>query len=370
MKKYMLVVLTALLLTACSNQVVEEADPPVDKVESIEMQEPIPTMEHRIEFKSGEAIGFNEMELVIYRDDEYLKLEIEPEVMEKYIELLNETSITDNNPDTISKDTNPISILLDKEVDFTFYKVEANPNDGLFYYRTTYGDSFHITSSEDLYDKILEIEIEHQAAKKFNSDYFPLKDSDLIVFVAEPLEEFFEDDKYILLASVINTNYSFKDGIFTEESGLMMSMELQYIESDGILKFSKFVLPEDGSQYSDSLLRMARNNEEIYRKLTDSSNTFSAKYDEIMWKLRSLAEKNGLENYRHELENIPGYTGEVLQITSGPNHIDGTVEVALKEDYDRAKKNEEGVNWPHCNGIIYHSQTGIAVNTIIDYFGE
>lgn len=43
------------------------------------------------------------------------------------------------------------------------------------------------------------------------------------------VKDFFEDGKLIFLASVNNANYSYKDGIFNQDSGYLIPMEFQYI---------------------------------------------------------------------------------------------------------------------------------------------
>lgn len=182
------------------------------------------------------------------------------------------------------------------------------------------------------------------------------------------VKDFFEDGKLIFLASVNNANYSYKDGIFNQDSGYLIPMEFQYIlDEDKNFVFDKKIEAEDGSKNGPSIEKMARGDKMTFDNLL-LANINKEIYDSLMEDLFYVAKEKGLKDFTHKLEEIPGYEKDVVYIEKGPRHIDGTVEIAKKKDYEEAKNNFGKENWSYCEGIIYHKDTGIAVKTIIDYF--
>lgn len=182
------------------------------------------------------------------------------------------------------------------------------------------------------------------------------------------VKDFFEDGKLIFLASVKNANYSYQDGIFNEESGYLIPMEFQYIlNEDKNFVFDKKIEAEDGSKNGPSIEKMARGDKKTFDNLL-LANINKEIYDSLMEDLFYVAKEKGLKDFTHKLEEIPGYEKDVIYIEKGPRHLDGTVEIVKKKDYEEAKNNFGKENWPHCDGILYHKKTGIAVKWTVDYF--
>lgn len=182
------------------------------------------------------------------------------------------------------------------------------------------------------------------------------------------VKDFFEDGKLIFLVSVNNANYSYKDGIFNQDSGYLIPMEFQYIlDEDKNFVFDKKIEAEDGSKNGPSIEKMARGDKMTFDNLL-LANINKEIYDSLMEDLFYVAKEKGLKDFTHKLEEIPGYEKDVVYIENGPRHIDGTVEITKKKDYEEAKNNFGKENWSYCEGIIYHKDTGIAVKGIIDYF--
>ena len=182
------------------------------------------------------------------------------------------------------------------------------------------------------------------------------------------VKDFFEDGKLIFLASVKNANYSYQDGIFNEESGYLIPMEFQYVlNEDKNFVFDKKIEAEDGSHYGPSIEKMARGDKMTFDNLL-LTNINKEIYDSLMEDLFYVAKEKGLKDFTHKLEEIPGYEKDVVYIEKGPRHLDGTVEIVKKKDYEEAKKKVGKENWTYCEGVVYHKDTGIAVKTIIDYF--
>lgn len=182
------------------------------------------------------------------------------------------------------------------------------------------------------------------------------------------VKDFFEDGKLIFLASVKNANYSYQDGIFNEESGYLIPMEFQYIlDEDKNFVFDKKIEAEDGSRNGPSIEKMARGDKMTFDNLL-LANINKEIYDSLMEDLFYVAKEKGLKDFTHKLEEIPGYEKDVIYIEKGPRHLEGTVEIVKKKDYEEAKKKVGKENWTYCEGILYHEKTGIAVRGIIDYF--
>lgn len=182
------------------------------------------------------------------------------------------------------------------------------------------------------------------------------------------VKDFFEDGKLIFLASVKNANYSYQDGIFNEESGYLIPMEFQYIlDEDKNFVFDKKIEAEDGSRNGPSIEKMARGDKMTFDNLL-LANISKEIYDSLMEDLFYVAQEKGLKDFTHKLEEIPGYEKDVIYIEKGPRHLDGTVEIVKKKDYEEAKKKVGKENWTYCEGVVYHKDTGIAVKGIIDYF--
>lgn len=181
------------------------------------------------------------------------------------------------------------------------------------------------------------------------------------------VKDFFEDGKLIFLASIKNSNFSFKDGIFKEESGYTTPVEIRYVlDNNKNFAFDEKIEAMDGAGYGPSIKKMARDDQAIYDVFLDDRS--GKDYDKLMEDLLYVAEEKGLDNFTHKLEEIPGYEKDVIYIKDGPNHIPGTIEIAKKKDYEEAKNSVGKVNWSYCEGIVYHEKTGIAVKGIIDYF--
>ena len=182
------------------------------------------------------------------------------------------------------------------------------------------------------------------------------------------VKDFFEDGKLIFLASVKNANYSYKDGIFNQDSGYLVPMEFQYIlDEDKNFVFDKKIEAEDGSRNGPSIEKMARGDKITFDNLL-LANINKEIYDSLMEDLFYVAKEKGLKDFTHKLEEIPGYEKDVIYIEKGPRHLDGTVEIVKKKDYEEAKKKVGKENWTYCEGVVYHKDTGIAVKGIIDYF--
>ena len=191
---------------------------------------------------------------------------------------------------------------------------------------------------------------------------------DYQIYYTNLVKDFFEGGKLVFLAIVANENYSYKNGIFNQESGYTTHVEIRYVlNDDKNFVFDEKIEAMDGAGYGPSIEKMARGDDDISGKLMFSDRR-KEHYDRLMEELFYKAQESGLKDFTHKLEKIPGYEKDVVYIEKGPNHYPGTIEIAKKKDYEEAKKKVGTENWPHCDGVVYHKDTGIAVKGIIDYF--
>ena len=386
MKKYILIILSIFILTSCNKTEVKEKVETETSQEEIVKDTTLEEKKYSFELQNGEKVDFDEMKIFVLAQDirisavslDKFKLEILDEDISDYINLLS-TLNYDNSKDSLESafDEETVVIYLDEDKKIEMIESKPYNEDNSYYYNYFENDEFKsvLTSEIDMKSKIFEIEIENRIKTDFTKGWFTEENNPLKIYSVKLVDRFYEGFNLILLSNVFNENFSFSDGIFNGESGFASPMELRYEftpdkekSQDKSFEFSEFIQTEDGSGFAPSLEKMSRGNSEIYDILMSSQNSYSKNYDKIMNRLFYLATKNGLENFSHKIEEVPGYESDVIYIESGPNHIDGTVEIAKRDEYEKAKKNEEGANWPHCEGVIYHKETGIAVKTFVDYF--
>lgn len=226
------------------------------------------------------------------------------------------------------------------------------------------GNSEILESKDNLRDRALGLLLSNQV-QNIESMKNP---GDYQIYYTHLVKDFFEDGKLIFLATVVNQNYSYKNGIFDLESGYTVPMEIRYVlDKDKNFVFDERIEAQDGAGYGPSVKKMARGDDAISDKLMFAGEV-KENYDSLMEELFYLAQEKGLKDFTHKLEEIPGYEKDVVYIEKGPNHIPGTIEIAKKKDYEEAKEKVGKENWTYCEGVVYHKATGIAVKGIIDYF--
>ena len=244
-------------------------------------------------------------------------------------------------------------------------KLARESQDNIFHNEEFTDDQSKILESkENLRNRALELLLSNQV-----QNVETMKNpGDYQIYCTHLVKDFFEDGKLIFLSSVINANYSYNNGIFNEASGYTTPMEINYVlDDDKNFVFDEKIEAQDGAGYGPSIKKMARDDEDIYGELMFSDRR-KDHYDKLMEELFYKAQEKGLKDFSHKLEEVPGYEKDVVYIDKGPSHIPGTIEIAKKKDYEEAKKEMGKENWPHCDGILYHEKTGIAVKWTVDYF--
>lgn len=174
-------------------------------------------------------------------------------------------------------------------------------------------------------------------------------------------------DKLTLLLSYAELAYIYEDHVFTNTAGMQMPLKLVYEKKGDDYELKEKISPEDGEGYEDSLLKMVDGDKNLAQEI--ASDGMIGSFGEIMKDLYKKAEEAGLKDFTLDLDNVPGYPkDESLFIEDVPNEPKNTIAIVNKEEYEKAKKNEDNSNWPHIEGLLYHKDTKIAVKSIIDDF--
>lgn len=194
-----------------------------------------------------------------------------------------------------------------------------------------------------------------------------LVEGDLIVQDVSIYKAVVDGDKLSLLVSYVELGYTYKDQVFENTAGMLMPLKLIYVKNGDDYELKEKINAEDGEGYFDSLVKMADGDKELAQKVAGPG--INERYDYIMKELYKKAEEAGLKDFELDLDNAPGYPkDESLFIEDVPNEPKNTIAIVNKEEYEKAKKNEDNVNWPHVEGLLYHKDTKIAVKSIIDDF--
>lgn len=181
------------------------------------------------------------------------------------------------------------------------------------------------------------------------------------------------DNKYNIYTNIIEMGYSFDNGIFANESGGLYPRKYELNESKEI---ENIIDAEDGAYFSDSILEMADNDKELAEKLMGSQDSFNNKYDELMAELKKSAEKEGLENMVHKIEEIPGYEKSLgVEYIEDDKNPKGVISVIKTEDYEKLQEerktivpsDQPGTHWVYAPCVLFHEETGICVEGILDY---
>ncbi len=228
-------------------------------------------------------------------------------------------------------------------------------------------------------DKVKE-EIEVQSDEEFveiireDIKYGEEKENNLIPAIVVDIVKLEEiDNKYNIYTNIIEMGYSFDNGIFANESGAIYPRKYELNESKEI---ENIIDAEDGAYFSESILEMVDNDKELAEELLGSQGSFNNKYDELMAELKKSAEKEGLENIFHKIEEIPGYEKSLgVEYIEDDKNPKGVISVIKTEDYEKlqeerktiAPSDQPGTHWVYAPCVLFHEETGICVEGILDY---
>lgn len=194
-----------------------------------------------------------------------------------------------------------------------------------------------------------------------------LIEGDLIVQDVSIYKAVEDGDKLSLLVSYAELGYIYKDQVFENTAGMLMPLKLIYEKNGDDYELKERMNAEDGEGYFDSLVKMADGDKELAQKVAGPG--INERYDYIMKDLYKKAEEEGLKDFELDLDNAPGYPkDESLFLEDVPNEPKNTIAIVNKEEYEKAKKNEDNESWPHVEGLVYDKGTKLAIKSIIDDF--
>ena len=162
--------------------------------------------------------------------------------------------------------------------------------------------------------------------------------------------------------------YSFSNGIFKSEAG---SARPNRYDIDNNMKIVYKFEPEDGGEYSKSVLEMTENNREIADKLWDNERNIDFINKVEMEELKKSALERDLKNFTYDIKDIPNYNEDVTYVDKNENQI----YIIKNQDYEKLQEERknivpddvEGVHWVYKECIIYDKKARICVEGIIDY---
>ncbi len=179
--------------------------------------------------------------------------------------------------------------------------------------------------------------------------------------IVEYGDKFVENNKVNFLAHINITGFKFKDGVFEHGTGSSGPKEFVYEKNPNNekYKFKEIIEPLDGELFPESLKKMTRNNDELYKKVSHTSKSNEEIYHIEMDKLNTLAEKSNLKNYRHSLKSIPGYEKDVRYLESGTDYFKDSVNLMKNAEFKRMNTDADSLNL--YDAIRYDKRTGIAL---------
>lgn len=194
-----------------------------------------------------------------------------------------------------------------------------------------------------------------------------LVEGDLIVQYVKIAKAEEEADKLTLILSYAELAYIYEDHVFTNTAGMQMPLKLVYEKKADDYELKEKISPEDGEGYNDSLLKMVDGDKKLAQEI--ASDGMIGSFGEVMKDLYKKAEEAGLKDFTLDLDNVPGYPkDESLFLEDVPNEPKNSIVIVNKEEYEKAKKNEDNSNWPHVEGLVYDKETKLAIKSIIDDF--
>jgi len=177
-------------------------------------------------------------------------------------------------------------------------------------------------------------------------------------------------DGYSVFANIIEMTYKFDNGIFDNDSGALFPIRY---DMDLDFKIVKTYEVEDGERSIPSIREMAENDEKLIEKMMGSTDSFSSKYYVLMEEIKKNAEIEGLKNFSHKKNEIPGYEKDVREIDD--DTPDGVICIIKNKDYDKVQEERKeivpstvaGKHAAYAPCIWYHEKTGICVKNTVWY---
>ncbi len=165
-------------------------------------------------------------------------------------------------------------------------------------------------------------------------------------------KEFTKANSTSVIINLAHIKYSFRDGVFSEEEGSSSPAELIYKKTADGYELENIIYPLDGSQYTQSVRKMTRNNN-ILRSKVDCFNEYG-----VVNALAKKAEDLGLKEFKHTLETIPKLDAERVMLPTTDENI---VELGNLIDYNKERAEGDDHSWQYIDGIRFYINEGIAI---------
>lgn len=252
MKKFMVFLLASVLLLGCQKEPnTENKNSSKEEIkikESKDIKEEVKEEKNlkSFETKDGEKIEFENLSLHYYLDRWHApKFTLSEDDEKAILNLLSrlETEEVSQKPD-IEMNSGFILKLDDKVMSIMPEFVDQYSN----FHCSLIKDGKILQSfvcDKNLYNEFFSKLLENKIKNDFAKDWFKIEsDVDLQVYVVDIIKTFVEGkelDDFVILANVANENYSFENGIFTNDSGAYYPLEIHYkIETpEKIKKYDK-----------------------------------------------------------------------------------------------------------------------------------
>ncbi len=183
-----------------------------------------------------------------------------------------------------------------------------------------------------------------------------------------------QDDLSKVFVRILEETYMYKDGIFYSQSGGHYVQRYDFSKDNVV---AKVVSAEDGMAYKGSIVKMAEGDMDIYGKLMGRLNEprqIQRTKKDTMKALKKAAAQANITNFTHQINQIPGYTTEVVYVPDEKEGSDITF-VVKQSDYDKVQAERKQIVGPFESGphgasvecIVYHAETGLATNGYVSY---
>lgn len=226
----------------------------------------------------------------------------------------------------------------------------------------TFEGSFTKSEFEKMNSEEIESFLEKQFLKEWKDNLYDPYDIVIVEYAKK-----FEEGNNISFVTYVNADgYKFENGIFQEGYGIWSPFEFKYeksAEDENKYQFKELINPEEGALIKESINKMARNDKELVNPLQESKLTADQKYRISMDKLSELVQKEGLKDYSHKIDTIPGYEKDTHIVEKGIDLVKDADLMMKKSEYDKMKKENEKDKL--YDGVRFDKTTGIAVKASV-----
>lgn len=187
-------------------------------------------------------------------------------------------------------------------------------------------------------------------------DYEKIDEKKLKVISVKKAKEFSSMNKISVLIHLDAQEYKFTNGLFKSGEGISVPAELIYNRTLNDYKLSEIIMPKDGSEYYNSLRKMARNDKLLIDEIDDHDEESLARG------LYKKAVELNLENFQHSIDTIPGIGKDYVSFKT---ESEGILEIVNIEKYNKAMLSCDNTNMTFADGVKYYIKEKIAIEAPI-----